>query len=177
MNKKVRGNIFPRFRKTSAPEDGLVEEVGTVNGTVKWYSKNKGFGFIAVEGIAKDFFVNSEYLEKAGIKSLSAGEKVNLVFLSLPNGNKVIAQIKAMGSECHKNGEEHQGKIVSFKHEKGYGFIRRNDGSGKGDIFFHVKALREFKILTQDIIGLPVLFRIGKGDRLGMTQAVVVMPV
>jgi CspA family cold shock protein len=173
MNKKVRGNIFPRFRKTSAPEDGLVEEVGTV----KWYSKNKGFGFIAVEGMVKYLFVNSEHLKKAGIKFLSTGEKINLVISSLPNGNKVIAQITTMGSECHENEEELQGRIVSFKPEKGYGFLRRNDGLGKGDIFFHARTLSKFKISTQGIVGLSVLFKIGKGDRPGMTQAVVVMPV
>lgn len=46
------------------------------NGTVKFYNANKGFGFIQPDGSGKDVFVHATALERAGISSLSEGQKV-----------------------------------------------------------------------------------------------------
>ncbi len=45
-------------------------------GTVKWFNFAKGFGFIAPEDGSKDAFVHISALERAGISSLSEGQKV-----------------------------------------------------------------------------------------------------
>ncbi len=45
-------------------------------GTVKWFNATKGFGFIAPEGGDADVFVHISALERAGISSLSDGQKV-----------------------------------------------------------------------------------------------------
>ncbi len=45
-------------------------------GTVKWFNSVKGFGFIAPEDGSKDAFVHISALERAGISSLSEGQKV-----------------------------------------------------------------------------------------------------
>ncbi len=45
-------------------------------GTVKWFNSAKGFGFIAPEDGSKDAFVHISALERAGIHSLSEGQKV-----------------------------------------------------------------------------------------------------
>ena len=44
-------------------------------GTVKWFSEEKGFGFIAVEG-EKDVFVHFSSIQKEGFKTLKEGDKV-----------------------------------------------------------------------------------------------------
>ena len=44
-------------------------------GTVKWFNKEKGFGFIAVEG-EKDVFVHFSSIQKEGFKTLKEGDKV-----------------------------------------------------------------------------------------------------
>jgi CspA family cold shock protein len=45
-------------------------------GTVKWYSDQRGYGFIQPAGGGKDVFVHATALERAGIGPLSEGQKV-----------------------------------------------------------------------------------------------------
>ena len=46
-------------------------------GTVKLYNDQKGFGFIAPDNGGKDVFVHATALERAGMHSLSEGQKVS----------------------------------------------------------------------------------------------------
>ena len=45
-------------------------------GTVKWFNPAKGFGFIAPDEGDKDVFVHISALERAGIRSLDEGQRV-----------------------------------------------------------------------------------------------------
>jgi CspA family cold shock protein len=44
-------------------------------GTVKWFSEKKGYGFIEQED-GQDLFVHYSSIEMAGFKTLSEGQKV-----------------------------------------------------------------------------------------------------
>jgi CspA family cold shock protein len=46
-------------------------------GTVKWFNNQKGFGFIQPENGDKDVFVHISAVERAGLGSLSEGQKVS----------------------------------------------------------------------------------------------------
>jgi CspA family cold shock protein len=46
-------------------------------GTVKWFNAQKGFGFIQPENGDKDVFVHISAVERAGMSSLSEGQKVS----------------------------------------------------------------------------------------------------
>lgn len=46
-------------------------------GTVKFFNMQKGFGFIAPDGGAKDVFVHISAVERAGMRSLNEGQKVS----------------------------------------------------------------------------------------------------
>jgi CspA family cold shock protein len=48
-----------------------------INGTVKFYNAQKGFGFIQPDDGSKDVFVHATALERAGMHSLSEGQKVS----------------------------------------------------------------------------------------------------
>ena len=46
-----------------------------VQGTVKWFNSEKGFGFIEVEG-GDDVFVHFSAIQDEGFKTLDEGQKV-----------------------------------------------------------------------------------------------------
>ena len=46
-----------------------------MNGTVKWFNAEKGFGFITAED-GNDVFVHFSQINKDGFKTLEEGEKV-----------------------------------------------------------------------------------------------------
>ena len=55
-------------------------------GTVKWFNTAKGYGFIAPDDGSKDAFVHISALERAGLSSLSEGQKVSYELQPGQNG-------------------------------------------------------------------------------------------
>jgi CspA family cold shock protein len=45
-------------------------------GTVKWFNEQKGYGFIQPENGNKDVFVHISAVERAGLRTLKEGQKV-----------------------------------------------------------------------------------------------------
>jgi CspA family cold shock protein len=65
-------------------------------GTVKFYNAQKGFGFITPDNGGNDVFVHATALERAGMHTLSEGQKV--AFNTEPDrrtGKIAVAQIEA----------------------------------------------------------------------------------
>lgn len=50
----------------------------TVEGVVKFFSAEKGFGFVAVDEGGKDVFVHVKALERSGLKTLETGQRVRV---------------------------------------------------------------------------------------------------
>ena len=46
-------------------------------GTVKWFNPTKGFGFIQPDQGGADVFVHISAVEKAGMRSLAEGQKID----------------------------------------------------------------------------------------------------
>ena len=47
-----------------------------IQGTVKWFNPDKGFGFIVREDGGKDCFVHHSAIKGEGFKNLTEGERV-----------------------------------------------------------------------------------------------------
>jgi CspA family cold shock protein len=55
-------------------------------GTVKWFSDDKGFGFITPDDGSKDLFVHHSAIAGQGFRSLAEGAKVSYEPQSGPKG-------------------------------------------------------------------------------------------
>jgi CspA family cold shock protein len=55
-------------------------------GTVKWFNAEKGYGFIQPDDGSKDAFVHISAVEKAGLRSLREGQKVQYDLVPGRNG-------------------------------------------------------------------------------------------
>ena len=64
-----------------------------VNGTVKWFNKNKGYGFIASDD-GSDVFIHYSSIQNNEFKSLAEGESVSFDIESGPKGPKAINVVK-----------------------------------------------------------------------------------
>ena len=55
-------------------------------GVVKWFNPTKGYGFIAPETGGKDIFVHISAVQRAGLRALNEGQKVNFEIEEQQNG-------------------------------------------------------------------------------------------
>jgi CspA family cold shock protein len=62
-------------------------------GTVKWFSESKGFGFITSDDGA-DVFVHHTSIQGSGFKTLAEGDKVSFDVEKGPKGLKAINVVK-----------------------------------------------------------------------------------
>jgi len=57
-------------------------------GTVKWFSDQKGFGFITTEDDQDDVFVHHSAIQGAGFKTLNEGDRVEFEVVEGPKGKQ-----------------------------------------------------------------------------------------
>lgn len=68
------------------------------NGTVKWFNKQKGFGFIVPEEGGADVFVHITALEKANIPHLDDGQKVTYELMEDRKGKMAAGNLKLVNA-------------------------------------------------------------------------------
>ena len=64
-------------------------------GVVKWFSDQKGYGFITPDDGGKDLFVHHTGIEAEGFKSLKEGDKVQYELTQSPKGEQAAKVTKA----------------------------------------------------------------------------------
>lgn len=63
-------------------------------GTIKWFSDQKGYGFITPEGGKKDVFVHFSALQGEGFKTLAEGQLVSFDITDGPKGEQATNVVK-----------------------------------------------------------------------------------
>lgn len=58
-----------------------------INGTVKWFSNERGYGFLLIDDDPdeKEYFVHYSYVNMEGYKTIRAGQKVSFVLVDVPD--------------------------------------------------------------------------------------------
>ena len=108
-------------------------------GKVKWFNKNRGYGFVTLNSTGQDVFLSLTVLEQFGFSTLKTGQSV--VFKTIPTsrGPKITEishindYVEVAGSELPQTPEPKLAKVVFYNPSKGFGFVKPDDGSP--DIF------------------------------------------
>lgn len=86
----------PGFSEAARPTEflGADVEVGPlVPARVKWFDKQKGFGFVNIFGNAEDVFVHMETVRRCGFQDLASGEGMAVRTFRGPRG-LMVAELK-----------------------------------------------------------------------------------
>ncbi|WP_255720238.1 cold-shock protein [Oryzibacter oryziterrae] len=67
-----------------------VGSAAPLDGTVKWFNPEKGFGFVAGEDGGKDVFVHISVLQSAGMGPLADGQRVAMKVVETPKGREAV---------------------------------------------------------------------------------------
>ncbi len=69
-----------------------------MQGRVKWFSGEKGYGFIAPEDVTKDVFVHYSAVASEGFRTLTEGQRVTFEIVDGPKG-KQASQVRVLVEE------------------------------------------------------------------------------
>lgn len=67
-----------------------MKENGTVQGTVKWFSGAKGFGFIEHADKSGDVFVHYSGIQGSGYRQLLADQRVEFELIDTSKGKQAV---------------------------------------------------------------------------------------
>jgi CspA family cold shock protein len=162
----------PRFEAPSGPP---------VHGIVKWFSPDKGFGFVELSDGSGDAFLHGSVLAQSGINAVQPGETLEVRVGPGHKGPHVTEIISvdsstakpttqrrssfvATASDGSSSGTavEETGTVKWFNAERGYGFITRD--SGGNDVFVHASALERSGLTSLDE-GQPVIVDVIEGRK------------
>ena len=65
-----------------------------IKGEVKWFSNQKGYGFITPDGGGKDVFVHHSAIMGEGYRSLDEGQHVTFEVTQGPKGEQASGVVK-----------------------------------------------------------------------------------
>jgi CspA family cold shock protein len=142
------GGGFNRAPRPQMP----AQVVGEGTGVVKFFNKDKGFGFVARDDGGEDVFVHISAVEQAGLEGLASGQTLGFTLVDR-NGRISAIDLKIVGEQLaldapaerptrarrELTGERTSGEVKFFNGSKGFGFIKRDDGGA--DCFVHISAV------------------------------------
>jgi CspA family cold shock protein len=139
---------------------------------VKWWSDDKGFGFLTPDGGGKDVFAHHPAILGEGYRTLVEGARVEFAIEQSDRGPKAarIRMIQAMSGPDQPAPETSAdpppgrltGWVKWWSDDKGFGFLTP-DGGGK-DVFVHHPAVLGdgYRTLVE---GARVEFAVEQGEK------------
>jgi CspA family cold shock protein len=139
----------PPFR--SAPRATIPPSGPPIDGVVKWYNADKGFGFVELVDGSGDVFLHAVVLEAAGHDTLEPGTKLSLQIGFGQRGRQIAAILSVDANEASgrvparrgrpdpSTATEAEGTVKWYHAVKGYGFVLADDG--EKDVFIHAKTV------------------------------------
>ncbi|KAK4433680.1 Cold shock domain-containing protein 3 [Sesamum alatum] len=98
-------------------------DAGRSIGTVKWFSGQKGFGFVAPDEGGDDLFVHQTEIQTEGFRTLREGQRVEFKIDSREDGRSKAVDVVILARSYNPGGRRGRG---------GYGYSR---GGGRGGRF------------------------------------------
>jgi len=141
-------------------------------GSVKRWANERGFGFIRRSNGGPDLFCHVRSL-KDGIQALEEGQTVEYRVQKTDKGDEA-RDVKIFNEEAQQqetpSNERQTGTVKRWLPEKGYGFLRRNDGGS--DVFVHLRDLNDGIMSLEE--GQTVEFSIKNSEKGEMAENVIV---
>jgi cold shock protein len=137
-----------------------------VQGQVKWFNPNKGYGFVQLSDGTGDVFLHATALERIGLSAVQTGETLELRVAPGQRGPQVTEVISVDSTTAAPSrpsrasfrspsdqatteaSVQETGTVKWYNAMKGFGFIVR-DGGGK-DVFVHASALQRAGVTGLD---------------------------
>jgi cold shock protein len=159
------------FGASLASADPLASGL-TVEGAVKWFNAEKGYGFVELTGHQGDAFLHLKTLRETGRDTLPSGARIRVVVRAGSRGAQVIRVIEVDTTSATErpprrpipdpsNAFELTGRVKWFDDARGFGFVASDD-FGK-DVFVHsttlgasgVGRLSEGQIVSMRVVETP----------------------
>lgn len=67
-----------------------------LNGTVKWFNTQKGYGFIKPDGQERDIFVHISALQQSGLERLNDNQRVSFQLVSDRQGKTSAGHLQLL---------------------------------------------------------------------------------
>lgn len=161
--------------------------VECVEASVKWYNPAKGYGFLNREDNSGDIMIHFSTLDKVGCAYVKSGDRVICDVGPGRHGAQVIRVIEVKFGSPEPRSlsgflglqltpfnpedlEEIEGVIKWYNPDKGYGFIRPDNGGR--EIFIHFSVMRRagYKTLEPGIRVLAKVYTSEKGQETRMIR-------
>jgi cold shock protein len=62
-----------------------------IEGTVKWFNADKGFGFVVCEDGEKDVFLHISVVERAGLRAVDEGQRLAMKVVNTQKGREAVS--------------------------------------------------------------------------------------
>jgi CspA family cold shock protein len=129
------------------------EKTQIITGQVRWYSKNRGYGFAVSDAGGPDILIHANVLADFGRSSVANGAHLELRFQHTDNGMKAVEIISIIPSNVFSESSFpdfdvseipstplQPGRVKWFDKSKGYGFA--NVFGSTDDVFLHIEILQ-----------------------------------